>query len=192
LYIAYMKKLILSLLAILPLFAAAQSTTNPDTVCYQTPGSTYSVVNDPNNTYTWTVAAPGTITSGQGTNAIVVDWSSAAPGLITNAITVRAVNQFGCDTTVSINVFILNIVPTFTAQASCVDAGCIALVGTPAGGIFTGPGVTGQYEFCPSIAGVGSHTLTYTYSFAGCTWTTTGTGPFVVNPLPNISPISHN
>lgn len=187
-----MKKIILSIIAILPLWVTAQSTVNPDTVCYQTPGSTYSVVNDPANTYNWTVASPGTITSGQGTSAIVVDWSSASPGLINNAITVTATNQFGCDTVVTLNVFILNIIPTFTAQASCVDAGCITLVGTPSGGIFTGTGVTGQYQFCPSIAGVGSHTITYSYSFAGCTWTTTGSGPFVVNPLPNISPISHN
>lgn len=187
-----MKHLTILLIALLPMAAMAQSTVNPDTVCYQTPGSTYSVVNDPNNTYLWSVVPPAVITSGQGTSAIVVDWSAHPPGLITNAVTVLAVNQFGCDTLVTLNVFILNIVPTFTAQATCVDNGCIPLTGTPAGGVFTGPGVSGQYQFCPSVAGVGSHTLTYTYSFGGCTWTTTGSGPFVVNPLPTISPIQHN
>lgn len=185
-----MKKL-LFLLALIPFVSSAQSTVNPDTVCYQTPGSTYSVVNDPNNTYLWSVVPPGVITSGQGTSAIVVDWSAFSPGLITNAVTVMAVNQFGCDTLVALNVFILNVVPSFTAQASCLDAGCVPLSGTPAGGVFTGPGVSGN-QFCPSVAGVGNHTLTYTYTEAGCTFTTTGSGPFVVNPLPNISPISHN
>jgi hypothetical protein len=187
-----MKKLLLTFVALIPFLAFSQSTTNPDTVCYQTPGSTYSVTSDPGVIYNWTIASPGTITSGQGTNSIVVDWSTASPGLIANGVTVTITNQFGCDTLTRLDVFILNIVPTFTAQASCVDGGCIPLTGTPSGGVFTGTGVTGQYQFCPSIAGVGSHTITYAYSFAGCTFTTTGSGPFVVNPLPSISPISHN
>lgn len=187
-----MKHLTLFLMALLPAVAMSQSTINPDTVCYGSSGSTYSITSDPGVTYAWTVAAPGTITSGQGTNSIVVSWANAAPGLINNGVTVTVTNGNGCDTSTTINVFILQILPTFTAQASCVDAGCIALTGTPAGGVFTGPGVTGQYQFCPSIAGVGSHTLTYAYTFAGCTFTTTGSGPFVVNPLPTITPISHN
>lgn len=187
-----MKKLLFVLFMALPFLGFSQSTTNPDTVCYQTPGSTYSVTSDPGVTYNWTVASPGVITSGQGSNNIVVDWSTAAPGMINNAVSVTITSQFGCDTSTTINVYILNIVPTFTAQASCVDAGCIPLNGTPAGGVFTGPGVSGQYQFCPDVAGVGSHTLTYTYTQNGCTFTTTGTGPFVVNPLPTISPISHN
>lgn len=187
-----MKKILLFIILLIPFISMGQSTVNPDTVCYQTPGSTYSVISDPGVTYTWTVASPGVLTSGQGSNNIVVDWSNASPGLISNGITVTITNQFGCDTLTTLDVFILNIVPTFTAQASCVDAGCIPLVGTPAGGVFTGPGVTGTYDFCPGIAGVGSHTLTYTYTFAGCTFTTNGSGPFVVNPLPTISPISHN
>lgn len=187
-----MKKLIYLLLMTLPMVSAAQSTVTPDTVCYQTNGSTYSVTSDPGVTYNWSVAAPGVITSGQGTSSIGVNWSSANPGLIPNAVTVTVTSQFGCDTLTTLDVFILNIVPTFTAQASCVDAGCIPLTGTPAGGVFTGPGVSGQYQFCPGVAGTGSHVLTYTYTLAGCTFTTTGSGPFVVNPLPSISPISHN
>lgn len=185
-----MKKL-LFFIALIPFIASAQSTTNPDTVCYQTPGSTYSVTSDPGVTYNWTVASPGTITSGQGTSNIIVDWSTANPGFIPNAVSVTVTSQAGCDTSTTIDVFILNIVPSFTSQASCVDAGCISLTGTPLGGVFTGPGVSGN-QFCPSVAGVGSHTLTYTYSQSGCTFTTTGSGPFVVNPLPTISQISHN
>ena len=187
-----MRFLFLFSILLIPFLASAQSTVNPDTVCYQTPGSTYSVTSDPGVTYNWILAAPGTITSGQGTSAIVANWSSASPGLIPNAVRVVVTNGNGCDTAVNLDVFILNIVPTFTAQASCVDGNCIPLTGTPTGGVFTGPGVSGQYQFCPSVAGTGSHTLTYTYQFAGCTFTTTGSGPFVVNPLPTISLIQHN
>lgn len=187
-----MKHLAAILIALLPMAVFAQSTVSPDTVCYGSSGSTYSVTSDPGVTYNWTVAAPGTITSGQGTNNIVVSWANASPGLISNGVSVTVTNGFGCDTVVRLDVFILQIIPTFTAVASCVDGNCIPLTGTPAGGVFTGPGVTGQYQFCPNLAGVGSHTITYAYTFAGCTFTTTGSGPFVVNPLPNISLIQHN
>jgi hypothetical protein len=38
----------------------------------------------------------------------------------------------------------------------------VTLTGTPAGGVFIGPGVTGS-TFDPAAAGVGTHTITYTY-----------------------------
>lgn len=44
----------------------------------------------------------------------------------------------------------------------------VTLAGTPAGGVFIGPGVTGS-SFDPSAAGVGSHGIIYTYvDTAGC------------------------
>ena len=38
----------------------------------------------------------------------------------------------------------------------------VTLTGTPAGGVFLGPGVSGS-TFDPAAAGVGTHTITYTY-----------------------------
>ncbi len=38
----------------------------------------------------------------------------------------------------------------------------VTLVGSPAGGVFLGPGVLGS-TFDPAAAGVGTHTITYTY-----------------------------
>ncbi|MBL0015851.1 MAG: T9SS type A sorting domain-containing protein [Bacteroidetes bacterium] len=44
----------------------------------------------------------------------------------------------------------------------------VTLVGNPAGGTFSGPGVSGN-TFNPSVAGVGTHTITYTYTdITGC------------------------
>ena len=44
----------------------------------------------------------------------------------------------------------------------------VTLVGNPAGGTFSGPGVSGN-TFNPSVAGVGNHTITYTYTdITGC------------------------
>jgi hypothetical protein len=181
-----MKKLLLILLFFTPFLVKAQV----DTVCYHSNSATYQVVDVPNNTYTWTVASPGVITSGQGTHIITVNWGTANAGLITNAVSVFPTNEFGCvGPTVLLNVFVLNIIPTFQSGPFCVNAPCVNLVGSPAGGIWSGNGVTGN-QFCPATAGVGSSNVTYTYSLGGCTFSVTN--PVVVNPLPTISPIQHD
>ena len=188
-----MKNLIVSILLLFPILSFGQLTTiNPDTVCYQTNGSIYQVTSlGSGYTYNWTVAAPGVITSGAGTNQIGVNWSAATPGLITNGVTVTASNVSGCTSSpVNLNVFILQVIPTITPIGPlCVNAGCVTLAGTPLGGTFSGPGVVGN-QFCPTTAGVGTHTITYTITQNGCTFTTTTT--VTVNPLPVLSPISHN
>ncbi|MBC7449759.1 MAG: T9SS type A sorting domain-containing protein [Hymenobacteraceae bacterium] len=62
-----------------------------------------------------------------------------------------------------------------------LDGAPVTLVGSPAGGMFSGPGVVGGL-FYPSVAGLGGpFTLTYTYRNArGCT--TTATATTRVNP----------
>lgn len=187
-----MKKLLVLFTALLTFNAYSQFTTlNPDTVCYQTNGSIYQVTNTPGYSYTWTVAAPGVITSGQGTNQIGVNWSAAAPGLIINAVTVTASNASGCTSPAStLNVLILQIVPSITALGPfCTTDACVAVVTTPAGGVLSGTGVVGN-TFCPQTAGAGTWPLTYTVTQGGCTFTATTT--VTVNPTPTLSPISHN
>ena len=50
----------------------------------------------------------------------------------------------------------------------CVNAGSLTLSATPAGGTFSGPGVTGS-RFDPTAAGVGTHVLRYTVADSlGC------------------------
>jgi hypothetical protein len=185
-----MKRSFLFLLAIIPMIAFSQSTLNPDTVCYQSSGSIYEVINELGNTYTWSVSSPGVITSGQGTNSIIVDWSSANPGLITNAISVFPTNEFGCvGPTVLLDVFIFNETPNVVPMTFCFDEPCADLIGTPIGGIWSGPGVIDS-QFCSDIAGVGNHEITYTYIVGDCSFSSTGI--MTVNPLPTISPISHD
>lgn len=187
-----MKKLLLSLLLLCSTSAYTQLTTiNPDTVCYQTNGSIYQVTNTPGVTYTWTVAAPGVITSGQGTNQIGVNWSAAAPGLIPNAVSVVASNGSGCNSPAStLNVLILQIVPSITALGPfCSTDACVPVTTSPAGGVLTGTGVVGN-TFCPATAGAGTWTLTYTVTQGGCVFTATTN--VTVNPTPTLSPISHN
>ncbi|MDB5270380.1 MAG: hypothetical protein JWP58_3420 [Hymenobacter sp.] len=74
--------------------------------------------------------------------------------------------------------FVLNFQPEIanagTDQQVCATAGPQALVGTPAGGVWTGPGVSGSlatgFVFTPSLALLGLQTLTYTVASTGiCT-----------------------
>ena len=52
----------------------------------------------------------------------------------------------------------------------CVNDNSVTLMGTPAGGTFSGNGING-INFDPSLAGSGLHTITYTYTdvATGCT-----------------------
>ena len=63
----------------------------------------------------------------------------------------------------TINVFQSPTV-TFTLPSSVtVNSGILVLNGSPAGGTYNGPGVSGS-NFDPVTAGAGTHTITYTYS----------------------------
>ncbi|MBK5278409.1 MAG: gliding motility-associated C-terminal domain-containing protein [Bacteroidia bacterium] len=54
----------------------------------------------------------------------------------------------------------------------CTSSGVVNLVPITIGGTFTGPGVSGS-TFSPSTAGVGTHTIQYSVTSSGCTYTTT-------------------
>ncbi|MGI4875569.1 MAG: gliding motility-associated C-terminal domain-containing protein [Janthinobacterium lividum] len=71
-------------------------------------------------------------------------------------------------------------------QTVCTNAGPITLHGSPSGGVWTGPGVSGSvatgYVFTPSVALLGAQTLTYT--LAGATLVCTITGQEVITVVP--------
>ena len=184
-----MKKLVLLLLMFLPIVSMAQlSTVNPDSVCLgsATP-STYQVTNTVGYTYTWTVN--GVLLTGQGTNQITVDWSAEPAGLISNAVSVFATSADGCiSSTVFLDVLIYNVLPTIVSMEFCQGDPCQPLVGTPAGGVWSGPNVVNG-TFCPTAAGNSS--VTYTVTVDGCSFTATATN-FVVNPTPVLLNISHD
>lgn len=189
-----MKKLILNLLFLLPFLVSAQLTTyNPDTVCYQTSGSIYEVPSlGADYTYLWSVASPGILINGQGTDSINVDWSGAQPGLISNAISVVATSSTsGCQSqVVNLDVFVLYKLVTITPiNTLCAQSPCVNLNGSPANGVWTGTGVTGN-QFCPSNVTSGTYTITYSVTQNGCTFSqSTSVG---VNPTPVLLPINHN
>ena len=87
--------------------------------------------------------------------------------------------------------------PQVTAPAlptMCAGAGAMVLAGgTPAGGVWSGPGVAGaaggSYAFTPTQALVGTQTLTYTVTTAaGCVGRATTTLVVIPGPLPIVMP----
>lgn len=102
---------------------------------------------------------------------------------ITYTATDSSGNTSSCSFTVT-----ATAAPTVTAGASattvCVTDGVVTLTGTPAGGTWTGPGVTGN-TFDPAAATNGNHQVTYSYTDSmGCVGTATIT--IVVNPCTGV------
>jgi hypothetical protein len=193
-----MKRILFILMMMISGISLSQlSTTNPDTVCYQSTAlSTYTVPSIGSGTYTWTVTSPGVITTGQGTNSISVNWSAAAPGLITNGVSVTYSSPAPANcpaTPVNLNVLIYQVIPTITAIGPfCESDPCVNLAGTPVGGTWSGTGVVGN-QFCPDNVTNGTNTtstVTYTVTSGGCTFTTSVVVP--VYGTPTLQPIQHN
>ncbi|MDP4844711.1 MAG: hypothetical protein NWR83_09615, partial [Salibacteraceae bacterium] len=123
------------------------------------------------------------------TGPSVVDsiFSPQVFGAGTDTIVYTIANACGIDTAMrpitvnpSPNVSVLAFAPV------CVDAGIQSLSGgSPLGGTFSGSGVVGG-TFNPQTAGVGTHTITYTYTNAsGCADSASNT--ITVNPLPVVT-----
>ncbi|TND08683.1 MAG: hypothetical protein FD123_1899 [Bacteroidetes bacterium] len=87
--------------------------------------------------------------------------------------TVTGTDANGCSNTATIDITVNALpTPTLTSPATvCVGDGNYTLTGSPAGGTFSGTGVTGN-SFSPSTAGTGTFTITYSFTDAnGCTGT---------------------
>ncbi|WP_371440201.1 PKD domain-containing protein, partial [Olleya sp. ITB9] len=126
--------------------------------------------------------ATGGVYSGSGVtddgNGMTYSFDPSVAGVGTHTITYTFTNGNGCSNSASdtIEVFALPIV-TFTASSDvCIDAGVQSGLGsgTATGGVYSGSGVTDDgngmtYSFDPAVAGVGTHTITYTFTNAnGC------------------------
>ena len=122
--------------------------------------------------------------SGPGVSGSNFDATVAGAGTHTITYTYTDIN--GCINSAT-NTIVVNDLPavTFpgTLATQCITSTTYALTGgAPAGGTYSGPGVVGT-NFNASIAGAGTHTLTYTYSdINGCT--NTATNSITVNALP--------
>ncbi len=121
-------------------------------------------------------ALTGGVYSGAGVtddgNGMTYSFDPAAAGVGTHTITYTA-SASGCTNGASddVEVFALPTV-TFTALADiCLNAGVQAGLGggTSTGGVYSGPGIADDgngmtYSFDPVTAGIGTHTITYTFT----------------------------
>ena len=93
----------------------AQTTLNPDSVCFGSTSESYWIINNPNSTYQWNIdpSTGGVITAGQGTSSIDIDWSATSIGLHIAAITlIETDNATGCSDQITLDVQILPLPST--------------------------------------------------------------------------------
>ncbi len=89
---------------------------------------------------------------------------NAAPGNYSGTMTVRNTCGFGTDYNFTVTIYPLPMVSCPGNITVCVSAMPFAIVGgMPGGGSYSGPGVD-DGDFYPGDAGVGNHTVTYSYT----------------------------
>ncbi|MBI5218029.1 MAG: gliding motility-associated C-terminal domain-containing protein [Bacteroidia bacterium] len=141
-------------------------------------------------TFNWTVtqvnvsgATPG---SGSSISQTLTN-SSAFVGTATYSVipTVDGCNGIPQDIVVTVNP-IPGVQLNFTIPDVCQNVTNVILSGgTPPGGTYSGVGVSGN-NFVPSVAGLGPHVITYTYT-DGNTCTGSATDTMTVHSLPNVN-----
>jgi hypothetical protein len=102
---------------------------------------------------------------------------------IPNTATVGTIDYYvsqtvdGCESKRAKTTVTVNVLPSISAgeeQTVCVMDETFALPGfSQVGGTWSGNGISTLGEFTPVAAGVGAHTLTYSYTQNGCTFTAT-------------------
>jgi hypothetical protein len=114
-------------------------------------------------TYSWT----GPNFASSSATVTIPNVTASNAGLYTVTISVN-----GCTSAPSSKSIVVNNLPAVTVLAfsdtTCVNYAAVTLAGAPAGGTFSGNGVSGA-SFDPAAAGVGTHVVTYSYTDAnGC------------------------
>jgi type IX secretion system substrate protein len=157
------------------------------TVAFVESVTEFCVDDDP---YTLTGGSPAGSSSHYSGNGVFDGvFTPSSVGVGTHTLTYTFTDANGCvnSATDEVTVYALPSVSlTLTTSEACLDADPVSLAGgSPTGGDFSGNGVSAGSIY-PSIAGVGTHVITYTYTDAnGCV--NTATDEFNVIPLPSIA-----
>lgn len=130
---------------------------------------------------------------GAGVSGSTFTPATAGPG--THTIRYRLSNSLGCEGSDSI-VLQVNALPAVSLQPQvpvCITQPFVRLTGgTPAGGTWSGPGVSNDTLYT-AIAGAGNHTIRYTTpaaSGSGCTNAATATLQVTQPPVITFSPVA--
>lgn len=159
-------------------------TTNPDASFTYAQGAYCADATDPAPVF-GAGASGGVFSSTAGltinSNTGEIDLSASTAGTYTVTNTIAASGS--CPASTETFTVVVNPLPNValgTFQDVCVYHPAFALTGgTPAGGTYSGTGVSGG-NFDPSAAGLGSETITYSYTDAGTTCSNTATNTILV------------
>ncbi|MCF8298418.1 MAG: right-handed parallel beta-helix repeat-containing protein [Saprospiraceae bacterium] len=129
----------------------------------------------------------GGIFIGSGISGNTFNPSSAGVG--THSITYLYTAANGCSGTANHSITV-NAIPTVSfsglGTTYCDNAQAVSLIGNPSGGTFSGNGITGNI-FNPSVAGSGTHSITYTSPANANGCSNSISQNVVVNTIPNVS-----
>jgi hypothetical protein len=165
----------------------------PTPICMGSAGNVYTTQVGMTG-YNWAVSAGGTITTGAGTNAIIVTWNTAGA----KTVSVSYTNANGC-TAAAPTVFNVTVnvlpVPTITGQSSmCVNSGYYNYTTetgmtnyvwiVSAGGVINYGSGTNLIQVSWIIAGPQTVSVNYSNGFS-CSAATPTVLNVTVNPLPN-------
>lgn len=122
-----------------------------------------------------TTSLPGGTWSGPGVN--VASFNPAIAGVGAHLLTYQVTDEFGCRAQDTRNILVNNIttVEAGPPATACTTGSLLELYNATSiqGGVWSGPGIQSN-RFNPTLTGVGTHNLTYTYTnFDGCTSTDT-------------------
>ena len=131
------------------------------------------------------VSPEGGTLSGPGVTGLYFNPETAGTG--THLITYTYSDQTGCHGSASVEMLVNPLPQPLILNQDlnfCEDDPPLLINVSPAGGILSGPGVSGFY-FYPEVAGVGTHLITYTLTDPeGCTGTISA--EVVVSPDPQV------
>jgi hypothetical protein len=168
-------------------------TVNPSPSASVSGGGSFCGITSTPVMVTLTGSGPWDITYTDGTTPTTVNGVSSSPYTITasasGVYSVTQVTMAGCSASgTGVATVQLNANPTITFSpiaAVCENASLVTLNATPAGGIFSGTGVTGN-TFDPAVAGASTTMITYSYTDGnGCS--NSATQNAVVNANPTVS-----
>ena len=150
---------------------------------FSTPGSL--CINAPNLQLSATPS--GGIYAGNGVGIGGI-FHPVTAGVGTKTVSYTFTDANNC-TSVSVSTIVVNALPVLTFTASqnplCLNSSPLTLTATPSGGTYVGNGVTGS-ALSPTIAGVGTTTISYSYTDAN-NCTSTISSSVVINSLPSVS-----
>jgi PKD repeat protein len=145
-------------------------------------------LNDP--VITLTATDPGGIWSGDGVVGNTFNPATAGTGNHVITYNITAVNGCKSSDQITINVGSTPDATITPVGTLCVDSPVITLSAHDSGGIWAGPGVSGD-TFNPATAGVGSHIITYNIANGNCSSSDQITIVVVPKPDASINPVSN-